>query len=128
MTKLFVAIFLVVLYAAYSLLVYTKGTDAGKFSFSEKEQKTIADGKRLYQEYNCQSCHQLYGLGGYLGPELTIAYSDKHRGETYMRAMLKTGGNRMPVFDFTKKEIDQLIAYLKYVDSTATPLRTASNQ
>ena len=128
MTKLIVAISLVLLYAAYSLIVYTKGTEVKNFSFSKKEQEAIKCGKQLYQQYNCQSCHQLYGLGGYLGPELTTAYSDKHRGEAYLRAMLQNGGNRMPDFKFNKKEVDELIAYLKYVDSTATPLRTASNQ
>ena len=128
MSKLIIAISLVVMYAVYSLMIYTKGTDVENLSFSKKEQETITSGKRLYQEYNCQSCHQLYGLGGYLGPELTTAYSDKHRGEAYMKAMLESGGNRMPDFNLSKKQIDQLIAYLKYVDSTATPIKTASNQ
>lgn len=115
------------MYAVYSVLVYTKGTEGEKIAFSQKEQQVIASGKQLYQQYNCQSCHQLYGLGGYLGPDLTTAYSDKHRGEAYMKAMLQSGGNRMPDFNFSKTEIEHLIAYLKYVDSTATPLRTANN-
>lgn len=127
MTKLIVAISLVVMYAGYSVLVYTKGTEVERISFSKKDEAAIAGGKRLYQQYNCQSCHQLYGLGGYLGPELTTAASDKHRGEAYMRALLQSGGSRMPDFHFTKTEIDHLIAYLKYVDSTATPLKTTGS-
>jgi len=127
MAKIATASILILLYAGYSLLIYTKGTRED-LSFSQSEKMIIAKGKTLYQEHNCQSCHQLYGLGGYLGPDLTTAYSDKKRGEAYVRAMLQSGGNRMPRFHFSKEQTDQLIAYLKYVDSTAAPLRTASNQ
>jgi nitric oxide reductase subunit C len=125
MAKVATALTLVFLYAGYSLLIYTKGTQED-ISLPAGEQVLVTKGKALYQQHNCQSCHQLYGLGGYLGPELTTAYSDKTRGEAYLKAMLQSGGNRMPNFSFSEEEINQLIAYLKYVDSTATPLKTAS--
>lgn len=113
---------LVISYACYSFVVYTKGT-AGALTPTAETQQTVSMGKQLYQQYNCSACHQVYGLGGYLGPELTTAYSDKNRGEAYMRAMLQVGGNRMPNFHFTTQQIDALIAYLKYVDTTATPIK-----
>ena len=120
-----VGISLFVMYALYSFIVYTGGT-RDKISLSAQERGAISKGKDLYRKYNCQSCHQLYGLGGYLGPELTTAFSDKTRGEQFLKAMLQSGGSRMPDFHFSKEEIASLIAYLKYVDSTATPLKTAS--
>jgi nitric oxide reductase subunit C len=113
---------LVISYACYSFVVYTKGT-AGALTPATEMQQAVSLGKHLYQQYNCSACHQIYGLGGYLGPELTTAYSDKNRGEAYMRAMLQAGGNRMPNFHFTTQQIDALIAYLKYVDTTATPIK-----
>jgi nitric oxide reductase subunit C len=113
---------LIISYACYSLVVYTKGT-AGTFTPTAETQQAVSLGKQLYQQYNCSACHQVYGLGGYLGPELTTAYSDKNRGEAYMRAMLQVGGSRMPNFHFTTQQIDALIAYLKYVDTTATPIK-----
>ncbi|WP_066404274.1 c-type cytochrome [Flavisolibacter tropicus] len=113
---------LVVSYACYSFVVYTKGT-AGTITPAAETQQVVSEGKQLYQQYNCTACHQIYGLGGYLGPELTTAYSDKNRGEAYMRAMLQAGGSRMPNFHFTSQQIDALIAYLKYVDTTATPIK-----
>lgn len=125
MAKIAIASILVLLYAGYSLLIYTKGTQED-ISLPRAEQELVTKGKALYQQYNCQSCHQLYGLGGYLGPDLTTAYSDRNRGEMYMRGLLQAGGNRMPNFHFPKEEIDQLITYLKYVDSTASPTRPAS--
>jgi len=125
MIRVVILLLLIVLYCVYSLLIYTKGTES-RLSVTSIEQQKINDGKRLYQQYNCQACHQVYGLGGYLGPELTTAYSDKNRGENFMRAMLHAGGNRMPNFHLNTQQIDALIAYLKYVDTTATPIKQAS--
>ncbi|HEY0750891.1 MAG TPA: cytochrome c [Chitinophagaceae bacterium] len=122
MAKVAILITLCILYSGYSVLVYTKGTH-NRYSFSNSEQELISEGKRIYQEYNCMSCHQVYGLGGYLGTDLTTAYSDKRRGEAYMRALLQSGGSRMPDFKFKPKQIDAIIAYLKYVDTTATPIK-----
>ena len=32
-----------------------------------------ARGRALWHRRNCQSCHQIYGFGGFLGPDLTNA-------------------------------------------------------
>jgi nitric oxide reductase subunit C len=122
MNRVTVAIGLFLLFILYSSLVYTKGTES-LIALPKEETALVNEGKILFQEYNCISCHQVYGLGGYLGPELTTAYSDKNRGEGYMRALLGSGGQRMPNFHFSPKQIDAIIAYLKYVDSTATPIK-----
>ncbi len=122
MTKVYVLILLVFCYAVFSFLVYTKGTESN-ITFTEQEKIVIAEGKKLYQENNCMSCHQVYGLGGYLGTDLTKAYSDKLRGEAYMRALLHSGGNRMPDFKFSKDQVNALMAYLKYVDQTAASVK-----
>ncbi|MBS1621802.1 MAG: cytochrome c [Bacteroidetes bacterium] len=115
-----VIIFLILFtgYIAYSIVVYTRGTDS-TIIYENKEKEQINKGKLLFQQYNCTSCHQLYGLGGYLGPELTTAISDVQRGELYVRAFLKNGGNRMPNFHFTNEEVDALVSFLKSVDTTA---------
>lgn len=84
------------------------------------EQQLVRKGKALFQDYNCTACHQIYGLGGYLGPDLTTAWSDKTRGEAYIRAMLRSGGARMPMYNFTDNEIDALAAYLKFADRSFT--------
>ncbi|MCZ2460972.1 MAG: cytochrome c [Chitinophagales bacterium] len=116
--KMVIFIILFVAYITYSAVVYTKGTKSN-IQLPETEWAKVNRGKLLYQQYNCTSCHQLYGLGGYLGPELTTAYSDSLRGETYMRAFLKNGGSRMPNFHLADTDIDALVSFLKYVDQTA---------
>jgi len=111
------------LYLLYSFTVYTKGTD-NNVTVSATERLKINYGKQVFQQYNCIACHQLYGLGGYLGPELTTAFSDSNRGEMYMKAFLKGGGQRMPNFHFSDDEISTIISYLKYVDETAVTYKT----
>lgn len=79
-----------------------------------------AEGRLVWQRYNCQSCHQLYGLGGYLGPDLTNVYSAPGKGDAYIRAMLKAGLAPMPVFHLSEEETVQLIAFLKAADESGS--------
>ena len=76
-------------------------------------------GKVLWQQKNCIACHQLYGLGGYLGPDLTYITSDPSRGKLYAAAFLKSGGTTMPNFHFSDTEIASIIAYLSYADAAS---------
>lgn len=110
------AVFLVLFlgYAAFSAWVYTAGT----------EQKVAApspaamQGKKLWQDLNCSSCHQLYGLGGYLGPDLTNIMSDPRRGKEYAAAFIRSGGTTMPNFHLGDEDVASLLAYLSYVDES----------
>lgn len=123
MTKIIIACLLFVSFIIYSGFIYTSGT-ASEIIIPSSGQKLAKEGKNIYQQYNCQSCHQIYGLGGYLGPDLTTAWSDPHRGKMLIKAMLVSGGNRMPAFQFKEEQIEALMAYLKYVDTTATPIKS----
>ena len=80
--------------------------------------RDAAQGRLVWQKYNCQSCHQLYGLGGYLGPDLTNIISQSGKGEVYVRAMLKSGVSQMPVFNLSKEEEEQLLSFLKQTDGS----------
>ena len=73
-------------------------------------------GKLVWQKYNCNACHQIYGLGGYLGPDLTNIYS--RRGTEYIRAFLKTGINAMPVFHLSNDETKALLAFMELLDAS----------
>ena len=115
--RFYVFLILIALFVGYSSIVYTKATQSDHI-LSTAEQKKVSRGKSIYQQYNCQSCHQVYGLGGYLGPDLTNAWSDSARGENTIRALLQSGGSRMPNFKFDQQQIESLTAYLKYIDGT----------
>ncbi|MEO7478721.1 MAG: c-type cytochrome, partial [Lysobacteraceae bacterium] len=49
-----------------------------------------ADGKRVFQAYNCMGCHTMVGNGAYLGPDLTEEYL--HAGPAWMAAFLSSAG------------------------------------
>jgi nitric oxide reductase subunit C len=73
-------------------------------------------GKLVWQQYNCNACHQVYGLGGYLGPDLTNTYSLK--GSAYIKAFLQSGTATMPNFHLDVQEISALVAYLQNIDAS----------
>ena len=113
---------LFLLFILDSIVIYTSGAknDPGK-SYITEESKA---GKLLFQEYNCISCHQLYGLGGYMGPDLTNVISAIGKGELYTKSFIQNGTQRMPNFHLNENEINALTAYLKYVDKTGiSPVR-----
>ncbi len=108
-------ILLVLSYLSYSITIYCIGTN-------HKKQETItplaAEGFHIWQQKNCQSCHQLYGLGGYMGPDITNIISDPTKGEPFARAFITNGSPKMPNFKLEQKEIDALIAFLIWVDKS----------
>ena len=109
--KMAVIIFLLTGFTMYSAILY--------LSLPVKN-KTVApairEGKTVWQQYNCIACHQVYGLGGYLGPDLTNVFSQK--GPDYIKAFLKNGTAVMPNFQLNEQEINTLLAYLQNIDSS----------
>lgn len=107
---------LVISFFIYTFIIYTKGvsTDKGKKYLTEQSKL----GKILFQKYNCVSCHQIYGLGGYMGPDLTNVISTKGKGPDYAKAILENGTLKMPNFHLSPYEIEELVAFLTYVDKT----------
>lgn len=105
---------LVVMFVIYNIIIYTQGTSNNTPKMSEQAIK----GEQLYQENNCTSCHQFYGLGGYLGPDLTNVISQENKGPAYVKAFLNSGIKAMPKFNFTEKEKDELVQFLTEVDQT----------
>jgi nitric oxide reductase subunit C len=110
-TKFIAMVLLITGFLYYSFYIYT--------SLPVKTYTTTEEsgtGKIIWQQYNCSSCHQVYGLGGYLGPDLTNTFS--LRGTDYIKAFLMSGTTSMPNFHLTAKEINALLAYLACIDAT----------
>lgn len=103
---------LISLFLVYNFIIYTSNEDYGTIHLSEKGLQ----GETTWLKNNCISCHQFYGLGGYLGPDLTNIYSK--RDEANIKAMLNSGVNTMPKFNFKENEKEALIQFLKEVDQT----------
>lgn len=105
---------LIALFGVYNYVVYN--TDG--YVTVEKLSPLAVKGQQLFQNNRCWSCHQLYGLGGYFGPDLTNIYSSEGKGPTYIKAFLNSGVKSMPQFHFSEAEKDALVQYLKQVDET----------
>lgn len=105
---------LIVVFISYNLIIYLQ---PNAVKLPKMNHKALA-GEHLYQQYNCSSCHQLYGLGGYLGPDLTNVASNEKKGSNYIKAILNSGIGTMPTFHFTDEEREALTAFLVHVDST----------
>lgn len=110
---------IVSLFVAYTILVY----DQGQGLHEERAGANERAGMRTWQQENCQSCHQLYGLGGYMGPDLTNVASQ--RDTERIRTFIRYGTGRMPAHGLSDAEIDQLIAFLAWVDRTGPRIMPA---
>ena len=79
----------------------------------------VKAGKLIWEENNCMGCHTLLGEGSYYAPELTKVY--ERRGPTWIRVFIKDpqamfpGERKMVKYDFTDKQISQLIAFFKWI-------------
>jgi len=106
---------LVFIFALYNLNIYFDSVSASVVS---PLSITALEGQLLWQKNNCTACHQLYGLGGYLGPDLTNIVSNPLKGAEYTKALLNSGIKSMPKFNFTEQEKNNLIEFFKAVDKT----------
>ncbi len=101
-------------YFIYSFFIYTQ--EAESIAANKIITPLAYEGRLVFQKYNCISCHQLYGLGGYLGTDLTNVTSKK--GAYYVSAVIKNGMLKMPNLNVEDKEIISLIEFLSFVDSS----------
>lgn len=112
--KISVFIFLLISFLVFSLSIYFMPPSG------QRRSVLAGQGRLVWQRYNCQGCHQLYGLGGYLGPDLSNVMSAPNKGEPLVRAFLRAAPPPMPVFRLTEEETEQLIAFLKETDASGS--------
>lgn len=107
---------LFIAFVIYSCMVYSY-CDKRPVSDSIPPPHALA-GWKTWQAKNCQACHQLYGLGGYLGPDLTNVTADTNKKEIYFRTFIKYGTGKMPNFHLNDSEINNLISFLYWIDKS----------
>ncbi|WP_325202721.1 cytochrome c [Flavobacterium sp.] len=105
---------LVSVFGFYNFIIYAEDDSGNQKRLSDQALK----GQELWQQNNCFSCHQLYGLGGYLAPDLTNIYSAENKGADYIKAFLNSGIKAMPRFHFTEDEKEAIVTFLKEVDES----------
>ncbi len=84
----------------------------------------VADGKWVWQKYNCNDCHTILGIGGYYAPDLTKVMS--YRDSDWIRGFLKDpekvwpAVRKMPNLRLKEEEINDLIEFLAWVNGIDT--------
>lgn len=101
---------LVLCFFGQTYLVYSDSTETRVLEGAELA------GRRVWLEHNCQACHQLYGFGGFLGPDLTNAASRLQKPQ--LAAQLSLGKGQMPKFDLPEDDVDALWNFLSAMDET----------
>jgi nitric oxide reductase subunit C len=109
--KTLVILVLTIGFIGYSVFLYASLPIEKKVTNND-----VYNGKLIWQKYNCNACHQIYGLGGYLGPDLTNIHSLK--GDSHIRVMISSGINAMPSFNLSTEELNYLVAYLTDIDAS----------
>lgn len=111
-TGICVLLFAVFFFCVQTYFVYSDATGYELLELSPIASK----GREVWHKYNCQSCHQIYGFGGFLGPDLT------NRGKIYttniLRSLLAAGPRGMPSTYLTKQEALSLYSYFNELDMT----------
>lgn len=108
--KIIVFSVLLIAFITQTILVYADD------SHSKQLTPQAIAGRNIWQKNNCQVCHQLYGFGGFLGPDLTNAV----QLITYeqFESRLSKGQDQMPVFDLTESQRADLWQFLTEFSTT----------
>jgi nitric oxide reductase subunit C len=81
-----------------------------------------ARGQKLWLDHNCQSCHQIYGFGGFLGPDLTNVA--RTLTDARLDVILTRGSGQMPAFHFGKNDRNAIQQFFTELDKTGVGVPT----
>ncbi len=110
---------MVVLWLIYFGVSWIAYTDHGRVDDVPPLNAQERQGLALWRSNNCQACHQIYGFGGFLGPDLTNQVTEARDDEDF-EAILTVGEAPMPAFEFDADERSAILAYLRAVNRTGT--------
>lgn len=105
---------LVATYLGVSVVAYT---DYPRVDYDPPLTDVEHRGLAVWREHNCQSCHQIYGFGGFLGPDLTNRITAATL-DSEVSWILRDGSKAMPGFRLSPEDSTAVIAFLRMVSST----------
>lgn len=107
-------ILLFLVFISYTIYLYLY-CDPGN---NRQVHSNVIAGRNIWQNKNCQACHQIYGLGGYMGPDLTNIISRK--GAKNASVFIRYGSGKMPDLHLSDKEVKEVVAYLSWIDKSGS--------
>jgi nitric oxide reductase subunit C len=97
----------------FGVVVYRDNPAGDPGAFFELSSAATA-GLQQWRQHNCVVCHQLYGFGGYLGPDLTHVAS--RVDEDQFLQILRAGTGPMPRIPITEDAARSLYRFLLEMD------------
>ncbi len=82
---------------------------------SPLDRKLVAKGAALYVKAGCDSCHQVNGIGGHIGPALDRVSQRRSREwieRHFVAPSALSPGSIMPPYHFSKEDQDAIVTYL----------------
>ena len=110
----FVMAMLVSVFLIQGWFVYTDKTGRRSPALSKQSQH----GHEIWQKQNCQTCHQLFGLGGFLGPDLTRV-TGRFPPEAFS-AVLRSSPPPMPDYTLSDADVNDLYSFLNQINKNAS--------
>ena len=87
----------------------------------------VAEGKLVWEKYDCIGCHTLLGEGAYFAPELGNVYKRFGNSTETIKAFIRTrpvngipGRRSMPRFNMSDQELEALAQFLKWTSEIKT--------
>ncbi len=105
-----------VLGCGFVLMSLAVFTDKGVTGEAAQLSPAGIEGQIAWRQHNCVTCHQFFGMGGFLGPDLTNVV--ERIGPETVAWVMRNGRGSMPKLDLTESEIDNLVIYLSEMNQT----------
>ena len=110
-------VILAALVCAYVVVSVVAYTDYPPRTPQEPLTELERRGLTTWRRHNCQACHQLYGFGGFIGPDLTNRITDD-TSDDELGWILESGSGRMPALSLRPAEQEAVFAFLRGVNRT----------
>jgi mono/diheme cytochrome c family protein len=81
-----------------------------------KAANLLEQGKRVYDETGCATCHAIGGIGGMIGPKLDGVgkkYDEAKLRQILLKPTTLNPNTLMPAFEGSEEDLEALVAYLK---------------
>ena len=108
--------------------LYIKSKSTNEATLSD----AVARGKKIWEDKSCINCHTILGEGAYFAPELGNVWlrhggkDDPEGAADFIKTWMKSqpsgvkGRRQMPQFNLTDKQLDDLVAFFKWVSTIDT--------
>jgi mono/diheme cytochrome c family protein len=91
-----------------------------KEALPEEVEVSVESGAALFGKMACNACHTVNGVGGKIGPDLSVYGLQRTREwmiEHHIAPRILIGGSIMPDFDYSESQLEALALYLESLQS-----------